>query len=305
MSEGTLYSRTRELTAILAQFERNEVPESLLARFRSDEAFAQRVAGFMKDGGSPPASLIPAAFKAAGVKVFGPEDWETFFPVKLTAEQWEAAGNFPWPDLDPLAKSPIWAGGDYVKDHFLFFGLDRVHGVDERDLPLDLRGVWEFTRDWAHWKNRPMLGRSRWTSELSPSATVQGRWYLVATHPNSHPSEPGEYEVPSAAECLLAQVLYFQKYSGLPRYSIYSAGGIRCSEVVDVSSLPPGEERLLERYNGHGFSDVIGVSGLAEARLAVVLDERAGRLHVVALGQDINGHDELGTVNLGHSRKVN
>lgn len=223
-----------EIVATLQVLESvGDVGKTQFDRLRSDKMFASRIAYELMRGGGDwrdrDRKLLPPNYTL--MPVFGGEEWEHFFRVELTPEQWEVANHFPWPD------SVITEGGPGVDSevrstHFAFLGLEGVNERDDYrepperygrfDLPIDVEHLDYLVERLAYW-NKPRhqfpsysIGGNRldwYEEELFRCRPARTRWYLIPIQPATrNMARRVAYEPMSAVEYLLGHILHYQKY---------------------------------------------------------------------------------------------
>lgn len=199
----------------------------LWERFRSDADFRERVVAAMQTAACAPPRSGPLPM------YFGPLEWETFFKVKLTDEQWAAAERVPWEADLADQPCPFWPATTVGKTHFAFFGIEGITtemSVDLHDgvaggvLPMNVDGLIRLVcdKETARWPNHPRVANSCDRHGDVPSEALEMRWYCV---PLSRPVAttriredeilPEGYQVASMIEYLAAQVFHFLLYSRL------------------------------------------------------------------------------------------
>lgn len=216
-----------EATATLDLAKQVDITNDLWERFRSDGDFRRRVSDFMRIGACAPPRRGPLPM------YFGPLEWETFFSVKLTDEQWTAAGKSPWsPDL-ANQPCPAWRGTAKIGlTHFAFFGIDGITKDMSPNilpgpldfLPMTVEGLIQLTSDsrYARWQNRPRIVNNLERGQGAPTEQLEMRWYcvpmsrpVVQTVINSPAEEtPMGYEVATMVEYLAAKIFHYLLYTG-------------------------------------------------------------------------------------------
>lgn len=272
-SEQHMSLETAQSTFSLAR--QSYISLGMWERFRSDNAFRARVSEFMRTGACAPRRQGPLPMH------FGPLEWETFFSVNLTDEQWAAAQNVPWdPDLGDQP-CPLWPGAKIGRTHFAFFGLSEITvemcqtiiPAPQGDLPLDVEGIIRLVADkrYINWANRPRISNSlEQGGHHAPGDTLEMRWYCipmsrpVSSRFGGHREEtPEGYEVATMAEYLAAKVLYFQLYGthrtqfGDGEYAPYAICGAPARQQREAQA--PGYDFIYNQMVSQGREDGLGV----------------------------------------------
>lgn len=223
------------------------ITPEMWARFRKDPAFAQRVAAFMEQGAFTPTMPEPGYQNyTPPLRVFGPEEWQVFFGVVPTNEQWRIAKRFPWQGSNVIDEQncPFWPDREIMETHFAFFAMEEVSFRDPLRPPLRLntQGIFDL-RERASWKNRPRMANTGWAGhcllsdlnrdQIAAMKPVETRWYFVPMGA-IHPSKRADgYESTTAAVWLLSQVLRYQKYGSFSfLWETFMSNNALCSDYI-------------------------------------------------------------------------
>lgn len=160
--------------------------------------------------------------------IFGPEEWSNFFGDKF---QKTNIPDVPW-SKDSLEHPKI------NQKHFLFLGIDTLDGK-----PFDLLALYKLYPEGKHPKvyhrsdiaaNKFVLGTCSFRWYHMPIGIVEGSlMYGRESYDNQLALLPDEYEVPSAIERAIANVLYYflnKTYLDRDPHEVKSA---RTSDVTD------------------------------------------------------------------------
>lgn len=251
------------------------ITNELWDRFRSDADFRKRVVKAMETGACAPPRSGPLPM------YFGPLEWETFFNVKLTAEQWAAAENVPWAADLADQPCPLWERAKIGKTHFAFFGIEGI--TREMSpvmmpapldlLPMNVAGIIKLTEDmrYARWQNRPRIVNDLERQGEIPTDTLEMRWYCIPMNrpvPSAMEGHvevtPEGYEVATMVEYLAAKVFYYllhtghyQRY-GDREYAPYAICGAPARQQREAKG--PGYDLIYNQMVSQGKQDGIAVS---------------------------------------------
>lgn len=243
-----------ELGATLKALQDQGVTPDHLARLRSDEAYAKRIAELMLRGGLEGSVHQRLARAILGKNFFGIEDWAALYGVNFSEKQLRAVAEFPWGEDILNSPCPFIKGKAIRETHVAFLGLNQYMGK-----LLTIRKWQEI---------HPVTGQPRFYSypqdcwykdeKFANELACTFRWYLMPleivpkseykTYPDQVAMLPTEYEVPFAVEEVTKDLLYHRKNGTFVNGSRYA----RCQDVSSSGS----------RVDVGGFgSQGLGVSG--------------------------------------------
>jgi hypothetical protein len=220
-----------QLQGLFRSGEEAGITDEVWERFRSDEAFRQRIAHQMKTGGFDSADDRSAPWADYGLSypdflVFGADEWDVFCEVASSEELMEANDAFPWVGENSLqgATLPFNPQLDVLRAQFNFLvpdGINAKHDAYAHEpFALDMSGIRQLSRSWMSWRRHPEVVYGgmgsvavvpRGLEELPPPAPG---WcgLLMIPFREAFSEIPPKYEVASVTECLLGLCLYYQKY---------------------------------------------------------------------------------------------
>ena len=219
-----------EITATLEVLDRFHIEREHLARLRSDNDYAKRVAEFMLRGGLDASIHQKLARAVMGKNFFGVEDWSALYGVNFTQKQLRQVAEFPWGEDILNSTCPLC--GKVVKDcHFAFVGLDRINGK-----PLTILKLQELHPATGQPKFYSYASSAWYSNEkFAKETTMSFRWYLLHQNivPKSEDKTYGEqvqmltadyadYEVPSAVTEATKDLLVFRKTGNFVNPSRYA-----------------------------------------------------------------------------------
>jgi len=203
-----------EIGASLKALQDQGVALEHLARLRSENEYAKRVAQFMLRGGIEGSVHHKLARAILGKNFWGVEEWSALYGLNFSKKQLREISEFPWGEDILNSTCPLC--GKIVREcHFAHLGLEKFKGV-----PLTMMKLYEL---------HPTTGQPRFYADdpwyknenFATKTTLQFRWYL--THLEIIPNSTNktyaeqiqmfteEYEVPLAMEETLKNFLYYKK----------------------------------------------------------------------------------------------
>ena len=259
-----------EVGATLKALQDHGVSTEHLARLRAEPDYAKRVAEFMLRGGASGSANRQVACAILGKNFFGAEEWTALYGVKFTKKQLREAAEFPWGEEVLNAPCPLVKGKTVKETHFGFLGLENVNGKPLTILHLQELHPQNGQPKFASYAHGSWYFKESWAT----NPTAKFRWYLMPLEiiPNSEFKTyqdqvailPQGYEVPSAVEEVLKDILYYRKngiYLNSARYARtmdVTSDGYR----VDVSFFGGHGLSVIDNWGDDGWDDV----GLGAAR---------------------------------------
>ncbi|MBI4992073.1 MAG: hypothetical protein HZB99_02540 [Candidatus Harrisonbacteria bacterium] len=152
-----------------------------------------------------------------GKNFFGVEEWTALYSVKFTKKQLREVAEFPWGEDVLNAPCPLVKGKTVKETHFAFLGLENVNGKPLTILHLQELHPQNGQPKFASYAPSSWYSQQTWATKL----TAKFRWYLMPLEivPNSESKTyqdqvamlPQGYEVPTAVEEVLKDILYYRK----------------------------------------------------------------------------------------------
>ena len=240
-----------EVGATLKALQDHGVSTEHLARLRAEPDYAKRVAEFMLRGGVSGSVNHQVVRAIMDKNFFGVEEWATLYCVKFTKKQLREVAEFPWGEEVLNAPCPFVKGKTVKETHFAFLRLENVNGKPLTILHLQELHPHNGQPKFASYAPNSWYSNQAWAT----SKTAKFRWYLMPLEivPNSEDKTyqdqvtmlPQGYEVPTAVEEVLKDLLYYRKNG------IY-LNPTRYARTTDVTSN--GYRVIVGYFDRHGLN---------------------------------------------------
>jgi len=151
-------------------------------------------------------------------RLWGAEEWSTFYGVRFTEKQLREVAEFPWSEDVLNAPCPFHKGKSVKETHFAFLGLEKI-----RNKPLTILKWQELHPDSDQPKFYSYAPENWYAKEKFGNKPTCGfRWYLMPLKivPKSEDKtfqeqvtmlSADDYEVPHAIEEVAKVILYYRK----------------------------------------------------------------------------------------------
>lgn len=211
---------------------------SVVVKLDEDPSFRKRTVEFLLRGGIESSAHIQLVRALMGnERIWGVEEWTSFYNVRFTKKQLHAVEKFPWSQDVLNAPCPFVKDKLVRETHFARLGLEKLNGI-----PLTIL-EWQRLHPAGGEPHFYSYAPSSWYASqgFATKVTCRFRWYLDLREviPDSESSTyerqlkmvPPEYEVMTAIGNVAKDLHVYRKQGSYPNPNRYG----RCTDAISGS----------------------------------------------------------------------